>query len=78
MPGTNGARGSVRNHCGNQPGRLTATTLNERFHVWLPKEHDAYGQVAFPLATAVGVAGGSTGGLLLSNAVIDGFLPPQQ
>jgi hypothetical protein len=42
--------------------------------VWLPKEHGAYGQVAFPLATAFGVAGVSTGGLLLSVAVIAGFL----
>jgi hypothetical protein len=42
--------------------------------VWLPKEHGAYGQVAFPLATAFGVAGISTGGLLLSVTVIAGFL----
>jgi hypothetical protein len=42
--------------------------------VWLPKEHGAYGQVAFPLATAFGVAGISTGGLLVSVAVIAGFL----
>ena len=43
-------------------------------HVWLPKEHGAYGQVAFPLVTAFGVAGASTGGLLVSVAVIAGFL----
>ena len=42
--------------------------------VWLPKEHGAYGQVAFPLATAFGVAGVSTDGLLLSATVIAGFL----
>jgi hypothetical protein len=44
------------------------------FDVWLPKEHGAYGQVAFPLATAFGVAGVSTAGLLLSIAVVAGFL----
>jgi hypothetical protein len=42
--------------------------------VWLPKEHGAYGQVAFPLVTAFGVAGVSPAGLLLSVAVIAGFL----
>ena len=47
--------------------------MNEA-HVWLPKEHGAYGQVAFPLLTAFGVAGVSTGGLLLSVAVIAAFL----
>ena len=47
--------------------------MNEA-HVWLPKEHGAYGQVAFPLVTAFGVAGVSTGGLLVSIAVIAGFL----
>ena len=41
---------------------------------YLPKEHGAYGQVAFPLATAFGVSGVSTGGLLVSVAVIAGFL----
>ena len=40
----------------------------------LPKEHGAYGQVAFPLATAFGVAGLSYPGLLLSAVVIAGFL----
>jgi hypothetical protein len=42
--------------------------------VWLPKEHGAYGQVAFPLVAAFGVAGMSTAGALLSVAVIAGFL----
>ena len=41
---------------------------------WLPKEHGAYGQVTFPLVTAFGVAGASTAGVLLSIAVIAGFL----
>src|SRR5512145_433321 len=41
---------------------------------WLPKEHGAYGQVAFPLVTAFAVAGISTAGLLLAIAVIAGFL----
>ena len=41
---------------------------------WLPKEHGAYGQIAFPLATAFAVAGISTSGLLLAGAVIAGFL----
>jgi YwiC-like protein len=41
---------------------------------YLPKEHGAYGQVAFPLATAFGVSGVSTGGVLVSLVVIAGFL----
>jgi len=41
---------------------------------WLPKEHGAYGQVTFPLVSAFGVAGVSTAGVLLSIAVISGFL----
>lgn len=40
----------------------------------LPREHGAYGQVAFPLITALVVAGASTAGLLLAVAVIAGFL----
>ena len=40
----------------------------------LPKEHGAYGQIAFPLATAFVVAGVSTAGLLLAAAVVAGFL----
>ena len=42
--------------------------------VLLPKEHGAYGQVALPLATAFAVAGFSRAGLLLSVAVLAGFL----
>ena len=42
--------------------------------MWLPKEHGAYGQVGFPLATAFGVAGVSTAGLLLSMTVIAAFV----
>src|SRR5262245_1035268 len=45
-----------------------------RSGMWLPKEHGAYGQVAFPLATAFSIAGPSTAGLLLSVAAIAGFL----
>jgi len=41
---------------------------------WLPKEHGAYGQVTFPLVAAFGVAGMSTAGVLMSVAVIAGFL----
>lgn len=41
---------------------------------YLPREHGAYGQMAFPLVTAFGVAGVSAGGLLLAVAVIAGFL----
>ena len=41
---------------------------------YLPKEHGAYGQVAFPLLTAFAVAGISTDGLLLATAVVAGFL----
>lgn len=40
----------------------------------LPKEHGAYGQITFPLATAFVVAGVSTAGLLFTAAVIAGFL----
>jgi len=40
----------------------------------LPKEHGAYGQIAFPIVTAFLVAGVSTGGLLMATAVIAGFL----
>ena len=40
----------------------------------LPKEHGAYGQITFPLATAFVVAGVSTAGLLFTVAVIAGFL----
>jgi hypothetical protein len=48
--------------------------LNYQLNVLLPKEHGAYGQVAFPLATACVVAGLSIAGLLLAAAVIAGFL----
>jgi len=36
----------------------------------LPKEHGAYGQIAFPIVTAFLVAGVSTSGLLMATAVI--------
>jgi hypothetical protein len=39
-----------------------------------PKEHGAYGQVAFPLLTALAVAGPSLGGLLIIVTVVAGFL----
>ncbi len=42
--------------------------------VYLPREHGAYGQMAFPLVTAFGVAGVSAGGLLMATAVIAAFL----
>jgi hypothetical protein len=38
-----------------------------------PKEHGAYGQVAFPLITALAVAGVSAGGTLAAMAVLAGF-----
>jgi hypothetical protein len=40
----------------------------------LPKEHGAYGQIAFPIVTAFGVAGVSAAGLLCAATVIAGFL----
>jgi hypothetical protein len=40
----------------------------------LPKEHGAYGQLAFPLVTAFAVAGPSPAGVLLSAAAVAGFL----
>lgn len=39
-----------------------------------PKEHGAYGQAAFPLLAAFGVAGPSPAGVLLAVAVAAGFL----
>jgi hypothetical protein len=75
MPGDDGALGRVHNHRDIQRRRLNAKrgSMSES-GVWLPKEHGAYGQLGFPLATAFGVAGVSTGGLLVSVAVIAGFL----
>ena len=40
----------------------------------LPKEHGAYGQLAFPLVTAFIVAGASAGGVLIAAALVAGFL----
>lgn len=40
----------------------------------LPKEHGAYGQIAFPLATAFLAAGVSSAGILVAAAVVAGFL----
>ena len=40
----------------------------------LPKEHGAYGQIAFPLLTAFVVAGVSGAGLLIATAVGAGFV----
>jgi hypothetical protein len=40
----------------------------------LPREHGAYGQLGFPLATALVVAGGSPAGLLIATAAIAAFL----
>jgi hypothetical protein len=40
----------------------------------VPREHGAYGQIAFPLVTAFVVAGISAAGLLFATAVIVGFL----
>ncbi len=39
-----------------------------------PREHGAYGQVAFPLIAAFGVAGASTSGVLIAVTVIAAFL----
>ena len=46
---------------------LTVTPL-------FPREHGAYGQVAFPLIAAFGVAGPSTSGVLIAVTVIAAFL----
>jgi hypothetical protein len=40
----------------------------------LPKEHGAYGQMAFPLVTALAVAGITTASLLTAVAIVAGFL----
>jgi hypothetical protein len=42
--------------------------------VLLPKEHGAYGQLAFPLVIALACAGSSIGGLLFTVAVVAAFL----
>jgi hypothetical protein len=39
-----------------------------------PKEHGAYGQLAFPVVAALIVAGPSTAGLLVVVAAVGGFL----
>ena len=40
----------------------------------LPREHGAYGQIAFPLIAAFAVAGPSTAGTLIAVATVAGFL----
>jgi hypothetical protein len=45
-----------------------------RWSAFLPREHGAYGQIAFPLVAAFAVAGASGPGLALSAAVIAAFL----
>lgn len=40
----------------------------------LPKEHGAYGQIAFPILTALAVGGVSVGGLLIGAMMVSGFL----
>ena len=45
-----------------------------RWSAFLPREHGAYGQIAFPLVAAFAVAGVSTPAVLLSVTVIAGFL----
>jgi hypothetical protein len=40
----------------------------------IPREHGAYGQMAFPLAVALGVAGPSAAGVLIGLAVVAAFL----
>lgn len=50
------------------------TQVQSRSGALLPKEHGAYGQIAFPLITALAVAGASIAGLLLAVAVVAGFL----
>lgn len=42
--------------------------------VLLPKEHGAYGQLAFPLVTALAVSGTSVPAALIALAVVGGFL----
>ncbi len=39
-----------------------------------PREHGAYGQLSFPLVAALAVAGPSAGGLVMTLAVVTGFL----
>jgi hypothetical protein len=44
------------------------------WYVPLPREHGAYGQMALPLITALATAGPSTGGALLTVAVVAAFV----
>ena len=54
--------------------RSTSVAREPELISLLPKEHGAYGQITFPLATAFVVAGASTAGLLFAAAVIASFL----
>jgi hypothetical protein len=51
-----------------------ASEVEEDQDRMVPKEHGAYGQMAFPLLTAIAVAGPSSGGLLIIAGVVAGFL----
>src|SRR5262245_48837869 len=54
--------------------RLVRTHVMNRSEGLLPKEHGAYGQLAFPLVTALIAGGPSTAGALLAVASVAGFL----
>lgn len=56
-----------------QPDASGTGESRGRMSLW-PKEHGAYGQAAFPLLAAFGVAGPSPAGVLLGLAVAAGFL----
>jgi hypothetical protein len=55
-------------------GSAGEVTRAPRLMSLLPKEHGAYGQITFPLATAFIVAGVSPAGLLFAAAVVAVFL----
>jgi hypothetical protein len=56
------------------PAGGTATSELRTYVSLLPREHGAYGQMAFPIVTSFGVAGVTTPALLIAIGVIAGFL----
>jgi hypothetical protein len=55
-------------------GQIHWTSRPRADDMLFPKEHGAYGQMAFPLATSLIAARPSPGGLLIAATVIAGFL----
>jgi hypothetical protein len=47
---------------------------SSRARLLLPKEHGTYGELLFPLITALGIGGVTTGGVLVALAALAGYL----